>query len=84
MTDEMARSCVCRYEALRGGALGQPVVPELRGGLAVLLRRGLWAWMRVVSVEAASRQASHPSGASIRPGDLVDLLADLTVVSRIP
>jgi len=72
-------SCVERYEALRGGALGDPVAPELRGGLAVLLRRGMWAWMRAVSAEPDSQrpQVSEDIARLNHPHDLVHLLADL-------
>jgi len=80
MTSDLSASGVSRYEALRGGALGEPVAPDLRGGLTVLLRRGMWAWLRVVSAEprcaVAPRQSDH---ADHRRDDraLVHLLADL-------
>ena len=73
-----------RYEALRGGALGQPVVPDARAGLTVLLRSGLWAWARALAMEwsptrAASRDAD--SGPIEGPRDLIRLLADMTLAS---
>lgn len=71
-----------RYEALRGGALGQPIVPDARAGLTVLLRSGMWAWARASAMErspmrTASRDAE--SGPVEGPRDLVWLLADLTL-----
>lgn len=80
--DDLSRSCVSRYEALRGGALGAPVAPELRGGLAILLRRGLWAWVRAVSAEPGSRRTPHASGEPApvaRSHDLIHLFADLAL-----
>lgn len=80
--DDLARSFVSRYEALRGGALGAPVAPDLRAGLAVLLRRGIWAWVRAVSVESGPQRASHPCGGPAEmdsPREFVHLLADLAL-----
>ena len=72
---------VPRYEALRCGALGQPVAPELRGGLAVLLQRGVVAWMRVVAADTSSSRCPSPAGDLVQPRehrDLIHRLADLT------
>lgn len=48
---------VDRYEALRRGALGAPLAPSAREGLAVLLGRGMWAWARAVRGEPCARPA---------------------------
>lgn len=83
------RSLVSRYEALRGGALGQPVGPDARSGLTLLLRSGMWAWARAMAIEPSPTR-TVPRGADsaplARPGDLVRLLADMTIASvrRIP
>jgi hypothetical protein len=39
-----------RYECLRQAALGAPLPPDARQGLLLLLRRGLWAWARALTV----------------------------------
>jgi hypothetical protein len=76
------RSLVSRYEALRGGALGQSIGSDARGGLTLLLRSGMWAWARAMTT-SPTRMA--PQGADSvppeSPGDLVRLLADLTLAS---
>ena len=80
--DDGSRSCVSRYEALRGGALGQPVAPEHRGGLPVLLRRGMWAWLRAMASESGPKRRPIAGAllAGPAPSDLVHLLADITLI----
>ena len=56
-------SLASRYESLRRAALGDPVPPESRSGLVVLLRRGLWGWARVLPT-LPPPQASHSSVSS--------------------
>lgn len=48
------------YEALRMAALGEPVAPEARSGLGLLLRRGIWGWARALIIDTP-RQPSRPS-----------------------
>lgn len=43
-----------QYEALRNAALGYPLPPEARCGLMLFLRRGMWAWARVMAVPRTS------------------------------
>jgi hypothetical protein len=45
---------VSQYEALRNAALGHPLPPEARYGLMLFLRRGMWAWTRVMAVPRTS------------------------------
>lgn len=83
------RSLVSRYEALRGGALGQPVGPDARRGLTLLLRSGMWTWARAMTTESSPTRMASQGADSVpleRPGDLVRLLADMTLASvrRIP
>jgi hypothetical protein len=81
-------SVLSRYEALRGGALGQPVGPDARSGLALLLRSGMWAWAQVMATAPSTR--TTPRGADPvaleRPSAFVRLLADMTLanVRRTP
>jgi hypothetical protein len=77
-------SLVSRYEALRGGALGQPIGPDARAGLTVLLRSGVWAWARAMTTESSPMRTPPRSTdpvPHVRPGDLVRLLADMTLAS---
>ena len=80
---------VPRYETLRGGALGRPVEPALRAGLALLLCRGMWAWARTLAVGPASRpppERPFDPAAAGATCQLAQLLADMTLAStrRIP
>ena len=79
--DPASGSLVLRYEILRSGALGQPIAPEHRSGLVVLLRHGMWAWVRAIADEGRPPQAPHhhTSTAGRTPGTLVHLLADLAI-----
>jgi hypothetical protein len=47
-----------RYETLRMAALGEPLPPECRRGLALFLRRGMWGWSQRASCEAPSEPRS--------------------------
>lgn len=47
-----------QYEMLRAAALGEPLAVEARAGLALFLRRGMWAWARAAAVP---RHASRPA-----------------------
>lgn len=38
-----------RYETLRAAALGDRLPLEARSGLALLVRRGMWAWARAAT-----------------------------------
>ncbi len=50
-----------RYEILRAAALGTALPPEARSGLAILLHRGMWAWVRaIVRTPGQSPAASVP------------------------
>ena len=53
---ERLAEVVSQYEALRSAALGHPLAPEARGGLILFLRRGMWAWARVMAVPRPSVQ----------------------------
>lgn len=54
--------CVARYEALRAGALGEPVPAEARSGLTLFLRQGMWAWAQAAAVTPSLRHAgSEPT-----------------------
>lgn len=48
-----------KYEALRMGALGQPLPLEARSGLALLLRQGMWGWARALGPVAAHERAGN-------------------------
>ena len=57
---------VAQYEKLRLAALGEPLLPEARSGLALFLRQGMWAWTRSLAVDKDQEHAtSLPSSTSI-------------------
>jgi hypothetical protein len=43
-----------QYEALRNAALGYALPPEVRSGLLLFLRRGMWGWVRAMATLGAS------------------------------
>jgi hypothetical protein len=55
-----------QYETLRLAALGDPLPPEARNGLTLLLRRGMWGWARGLSASSVHREpaAAPPPGPS--------------------
>jgi hypothetical protein len=55
-----------KYEALRMAALGQPLPLEARGGLALLLQRGMWGWARAVGQVATQERRSEGNRAPLR------------------
>jgi hypothetical protein len=59
-----ATDIVARYERLRS-AIGEALPADARSGLIVFLRRGMWSWARMPTVEAArSQRASSCFSAS--------------------
>jgi hypothetical protein len=75
---------VPQYETLRGGALGNPVDPSARAGLAILLCCGMWAWARTLAAGPAPRPApAVPVAPSVLGAsrELARLLADMTLAS---
>jgi hypothetical protein len=53
------KGAVSQYEVLRNAACGCALPPEARCGLVLLLRRGMWAWARFVSVLSANVQQAQ-------------------------
>jgi hypothetical protein len=47
-----------RYEGLRQAGLGGTLTPVERAGLSIFLRRGMWAWVCVVTEPPACAPAS--------------------------
>jgi hypothetical protein len=50
-----------QYETLRATALGDRLPLEARSGLALILRRGMWAWARSVAASNATPKLTPPS-----------------------
>lgn len=70
------------YENLRQAALGGPLPPEARSGLALFLRRGMWAWAQAVDAASASRQPNRPSstpGAPTEHRTLIQVFAAMVL-----
>lgn len=53
-----------RYETLRMAALGEPVPPEDRSGLVLVLRRGMWGWARALANTLTPQQTTRSSSTS--------------------
>lgn len=68
-----------KYEVLRMAALGQPLPLEARSGLALLLRRGLWGWVRALgqgaALECAGSFATHRSTTPRQHSAVIQILA---------
>ncbi|MGA9672650.1 MAG: hypothetical protein WBQ94_25765 [Terracidiphilus sp.] len=54
-----------QYEALRNAALGHPLPPESRCGHMLFLRRGMWAWARVMAAPPESKPQDPGCRASL-------------------
>lgn len=76
-----------KYEALRLAALGQPLSLEARGGLALLLRQGMWSWARalgqVVAPERTGSCAMPRSTTPRQPNAVIQILAAMVMKSNI-
>jgi hypothetical protein len=74
-----------QYETLRAAALGEQLPVEARGGLALLLRRGMWAWAQAAAAATAMpRPMKSPLPSSITDDSrqaVVHLFAALAVNS---
>ena len=78
-----------QYEALRGAAVGERLPLEARSGLALLLRRGMWAWARAVAAPNATPQPTpSPLARSTATNDeqraVVRLFAAMAMNSNSP
>lgn len=71
---------VAQYEALRAAALGAPLPPEARIGLALFVRRGMWGWCRALTTGDAPPAPSAPHApAPDAPRAVIQILADLVL-----
>jgi hypothetical protein len=75
---------VVQYETLRSAMLGEPLPPTARGGLAVLLHRGLWGWVRTATLDTARRDPI-PAAAfgSSNPGEFSERRAVIQVLATM-
>lgn len=58
-----------QYETLRTAALGERLPLEARSGLALLLRRGMWAWARAAAAQSTTSRPTQSSHPSLTPDD---------------
>jgi hypothetical protein len=61
---------VARYERLRSAMLGEVLPPDARSGLIIFLRRGMWSWVRMLTVEP-TRLEPIPTRSSM-PVELIE------------
>jgi len=72
-----------QYETLRVSGFGEALAPALRSGLALMLRQGMWSWVKVITIAPAIyRPASVSSTGSSAPPEaaaqtLIQLFAQL-------
>ncbi len=66
MTSGAAKKCslppstiTAHYETLRRAALGEALPPEARSGLMLFLRRGMWAWARMLAAPNTREPPMH-------------------------
>lgn len=74
------------YETLRATVLGETLGVEARSGLALLLRRGMWAWAQAASAPRSVSQSSRSQIPDASPDDeqrtVVRLLAALAMRTK--
>jgi hypothetical protein len=77
-----------QYETLRTAALGGGLPLEARSGLALLLRRGMWAWARAVTAPITTchpmRSSYSTSLESEEQRAVVHLFASMAMRSTTP
>lgn len=90
MTTGAAEKCsapptavTAQYETLRMAALGEPLPPEARSGLMLILRRGLWGWVRSLAATSPCEEPAHGpsprSTASCECKAVIHILAAMAV-----
>jgi hypothetical protein len=77
-----------QYETLRTAALGERLPLEARSGLALLLRRGMWAWARAAAAPRTTPRPTRSSPPTSIAGDdqraVVHLFAAMAMRSTAP
>jgi hypothetical protein len=77
-----------QYETLRRGALGERLPLEARSGLALLLRRGMWAWAQAAAAPRTTLRSTRPSPPTSIAGEeqqaVVHLFAAMAMRSTVP
>ena len=72
-----------QYEALRMAALGEALPVQVRSGLIVFLRRGMWGWARTLAAPSDPKERIHALPLSptmpCEPEAVVHLLAQMAM-----
>jgi hypothetical protein len=80
-------SLASAYETLRMAALGEPLPPECRGGLALFLRSGMWGWAQSLIDARVSLQPTRAPATTSPAGHggraVVQLLAAMALGSNL-
>ncbi len=75
-----------RYERLRSAMLGEALPADARSGLIVFLRRGMWSWSRMPTIEPIRSQPASscfPAPAQvIERRVIICLLAEMAMAIR--
>lgn len=73
-----------QYETLRSTMLGEPLPPTARSGLAVLLQRGLWGWIRSLTLGAIRQEpVLITTFGSVDPPELSERRAVIQVLATL-
>ena len=74
-----------QYETLRMTALGEPLLPEARSGLMLLLSRGVWGWARTLGAPNVREEPTRaPSSSPTAPCEreaVIHVLAALAITT---
>ena len=73
-----------QYELLRGAALGEALPVSARSGLMLVLRRGVWSWVKtLVAATYPQQDQTHSSPAATSPhsghATIVHILATIVM-----
>jgi hypothetical protein len=82
--DAQSAQVIEQYETLRVSGFGEALAPALRSGLALMLRQGMWSWVKAItSAPASYRPAPVLSNGAASPEaaaqTLIQLFAQLTL-----
>lgn len=82
----LTATVAAQYETLRMAGFGGALPPEARSGLVIFLRRGMWAWARMLAAPCVREEPTQvPAPASALPCErkaIIYLLAAMAMNTR--